>query len=87
VDTVLCPQGRGGGGVEGRAGEGREQREVSSSVRTHGRVCVDASVLPPRNFITDATVRLSHRRPSGHRPFVRVTTLLLGDYHQQAREN
>jgi hypothetical protein len=34
-------------------------------------VCADASVLPPGNFITDATVRLSHGRPSGHRPTVR----------------
>jgi hypothetical protein len=47
---------RGGG----RGGEG-------------GNKCVraDASVLPPGNFITDATVRPSHGRPSGHRPIVR----------------
>jgi hypothetical protein len=31
----------------------------------------DASVLPPCNFITEATVRPNHRRPSGHRPIVR----------------
>jgi hypothetical protein len=35
------------------------------------RVRADASVLPPGNFITDATVRPSHGRPSGHRPIVR----------------
>jgi hypothetical protein len=58
------------------------------SARTHGRVRADASVLPPCNFITDATVSLSHGRPSGHRPticpsirpsvIVRVTTLHMG---------
>ena len=37
-------------------------------LRTHG--CVHANVLiyPLCNFITDAIVRLSHGRPSGHRP-------------------
>jgi hypothetical protein len=49
--------------------------------RGHARDRADASVLPPGNFITDATVRPSHGRPSGHRPTVcpsaiaRVTTL------------
>jgi hypothetical protein len=58
-------------------------------VRMHARICVDASIYPRGNFKTDATVRLSHRRPSNHRPrpsvhpsvrpssFVRLTTLLL----------
>jgi hypothetical protein len=56
---------------------------VSPFARTHGCVRADASVLPPCNFIMDATVRLSHGRPSGHRPtvrpsvIVRVTTLLI----------
>jgi hypothetical protein len=39
--------------------------------RGHAHVRVDASVLPPGNFIMDATVRPSHGRPSGHRPSVR----------------
>jgi hypothetical protein len=76
VDSRLRPQGRG----EGREGEGKEgeEREVSSSAdgpmsaRTHGRVRADASVLPPWNFIMDATVRPSHGRPTGHRPSVRL---------------
>jgi hypothetical protein len=70
--------GRGEGG--GGRGEGRgEGREVSSSARSRlcprgrARVRVDASDLPPGNFITDATVRLSHGRPSGHRPTVRLS--------------
>jgi hypothetical protein len=52
-----------------------------------GCVSADASVLPSGNFITDATVRLSHRRLSGHRltvhlsvrpsSIVRVTTLFI----------
>jgi hypothetical protein len=52
--------------------------------RGHACVHVDASILFPGNFITDATVRPSHGRPSGHRPtvclsaIVRVTTLILG---------
>jgi hypothetical protein len=32
------------------------------------RVHVDAAIYPWDNFITDATVRLCHRRPSSHRP-------------------
>jgi hypothetical protein len=43
----------------------------SASARTHARVRADASVLPPGNFKKDATVRLSHGRPRGHRPTVR----------------
>jgi hypothetical protein len=30
----------------------------------------DVSVLPPGNFVMDATVRPSHARLSGHRPSV-----------------
>jgi hypothetical protein len=41
------------------------------SARMHSRVHADARVLPLGNFITDATVRPSHGRPSGHRPTVR----------------
>jgi hypothetical protein len=61
---------------------------VSSSARTHGRVRLDSSDLPPGNFITDATVRLSHGRPSGHRPIVcpsvivRMTTLTADEYYR-----
>jgi hypothetical protein len=39
--------------------------------RGYASVRTDASVLSPGNFITDATVRPSHGRPSGHRPIVR----------------
>jgi hypothetical protein len=69
----LRPQGRGKGreGGGGR-GEGRgERREgMSVSART-GRVRADTSVLPPGNFIMDATVRPSHGRPNGHHPIIR----------------
>jgi hypothetical protein len=44
--------------------------------RGHALVRTDASVLPPGNFITDATVRPSHRRPSGHRPSVRSSAII-----------
>jgi hypothetical protein len=43
----------------------------NASARTHGRVCTDASCFTPGNFKKDATVRLSHGRPHGHRPIVR----------------
>jgi hypothetical protein len=78
-----------------RVGRERGEREGgreggSASARTpvrpcgHCRVRADASVLFSCNFITDATVRPSHGRPSGHRPTVRssailrVTTLVQG---------
>jgi hypothetical protein len=57
-------------------------RERTLSVRTLDCVRADASVLPLRNFITDATVRPSDGQLSGHRPIfrpsviVRVTTLI-----------
>jgi hypothetical protein len=70
----------GKGGREARGGEAREGNECvradAAGVRS------DASVLSPGNFITDATLRPSHRRPNGHRSIVRpsvivrVTTLL-----------
>jgi hypothetical protein len=44
---------------------------MSASARTLDCIRADASVLPPSNFITDATVRPSHGRPCGHRPIVR----------------
>jgi hypothetical protein len=50
-------------------------RTVAPYPRGDARVRADASVLPRGNLIRDATVRPSHRRPSGHRPVVRVTTL------------
>jgi hypothetical protein len=64
--------------VEGRGGEGRN--ECIHADRAGARA--DASVLPPGNFITDATVRPSHgrysasksrtsQRPSSDRPSVR----------------
>jgi hypothetical protein len=46
-------------------------------VRTLGCVRVDVSVLPPGNFITDATMRLSHGRPSVHRLIVRACVRLV----------
>jgi hypothetical protein len=63
----------GEGGGEGR--RGREQmrpRGRAVSAWTQGCVRVVASVLPLGNFITDAIVRPSHGRPSGHRPIVRL---------------
>jgi hypothetical protein len=47
------------------------------------RCCIraDASVLPPGNFITDATVRPSHGQPSGHRAIVRLSV------HYRPRDN
>jgi hypothetical protein len=63
-----------------------------ASARTHCRIRADASAcartplvffFTPGNFKKDATVRLSHGRPRGHRPIVRpsvrnvrVTTLM-----------
>jgi hypothetical protein len=53
-----------------------------ASARTLGCVRADASCFTPGNFKKDATVRLSHGRPRGHRPIVRpsenirVTTLV-----------
>jgi hypothetical protein len=43
------------------------------AARPPGRtsVCADAPIYPRGNFITDATVRLSHGQPSSHRPTVR----------------
>jgi hypothetical protein len=49
--------------------------------RTHARVRTDAAIYPRGNFIMDATVRLSHGRPSSHRPCphpsVRLTTMVI----------
>jgi hypothetical protein len=45
--------------------------DASASARMHGRVHADVSCFTPGNFKKDATVRLSHRRPRGHRPIVR----------------
>jgi hypothetical protein len=42
-----------------------------ASPRTYRGVRADTSILSPGNFITDATVRPSHGRPSGHHPTVR----------------
>jgi hypothetical protein len=49
----------------------RVRADALMSARTHGRVRVDASCFTPGNFKKDATVRLSHGRPRGHRPIVR----------------
>jgi hypothetical protein len=43
---------------------------MKASARTLGCVRTDARVLPPGNFITDATVRPSHGLSYGHRPIV-----------------
>jgi hypothetical protein len=65
---------------EGVQWEG-EGKEMTSSMRMQGSVYADASLFTTGNFITDAIVRPSHGRPSGHRPsvhpsvIVRVTTL------------
>jgi hypothetical protein len=61
---VRARQARGYGG-EGE-GEGQGGADVRLCPRGHARVRTDASVLYPGNFITDATVRRSHGRPSGH---------------------
>jgi hypothetical protein len=61
----------GEGGGEGGRGEGR-RGEGGELVRGWAYVRADASVLPPWNFIMDATVRPSHGRPTGHRPSVRL---------------
>jgi hypothetical protein len=39
-----------------------------ASARLHARIRADSAIYPGGNFITDAIVRLSHRRPSSHRP-------------------
>jgi hypothetical protein len=39
---------------------GRVCADASATARTQGRVRADASLFTPGNFITDATVRLSH---------------------------
>jgi hypothetical protein len=44
--------------------------------RGRQRVRADASVLPPGNFITDATVRPSHGRPCDHRPTIRPSVIV-----------
>jgi hypothetical protein len=51
--------------------EGRLRGPWVASVQTHKGVRADASVLSLGNFRTDATMRLSHGRPSGHRPTFR----------------
>jgi hypothetical protein len=71
----VCGGGRGGKG-EGKEGGGEGDGRGNASVRTQGCVRADASVLPLGNFITDATVRTSHRRPSGHRPSVRPSVIV-----------
>jgi hypothetical protein len=68
AQTVDCV--RRGGGRGGREGM-RASARTPMSARTLGRVRVDASVLSLGNFITDATVRPSHGRPSGHCPSIR----------------
>jgi hypothetical protein len=66
----------GEGGGEGgnacvRADARARPRERAMSARTLGCFRADAIVLLPGNFITDATMRPSHGRPSGHGPIVR----------------
>jgi hypothetical protein len=60
----------------------RVHADALVSVRMHRLVRADASILPPGNFITDATVRPSHGRPNGHRPTVHPSVLYrLRDNH------
>jgi hypothetical protein len=75
-------EGRGGGGEgEGREGRAASTRTLVLSVWTcwvradAARVRTDVPIYPRGNFITDATVRPSHGRPSSHRPTVRPTVL------------
>jgi hypothetical protein len=49
--------------------------------RGPSRVRVDTSVLPPGNFVTDATMHPSHGRPSSHRLTVRPSV------HYRPRDN
>jgi hypothetical protein len=49
----------------------RPRGRTRAFARTHGRIRADASCFIPGNFKKDATVRLSHGRPRGHRPIVR----------------
>jgi hypothetical protein len=51
-----------------RAGEPRVHADALGSTRTHACICADATIYPRGNLKTDATVRLSHERPSSHRP-------------------
>jgi hypothetical protein len=53
------------------AGRARGAGGGSWSAQTHACVRADALIYPRGNFIMDARVRLSHGRPSGHRPSVR----------------
>jgi hypothetical protein len=84
ADSRLRPQGRGEG-TEGMHASAQTTmsawtlgcvRGCPMSARTHDRVRADASVLPPCNFITDAIMRLSHGRPSGHRPTIRPSVIV-----------
>jgi hypothetical protein len=65
VDAGARPRGR----VDASAWMLGRVRAMSARMRCCVRA--DASVLPPCNFITDATVRPSHGRSSGHRPILR----------------
>jgi hypothetical protein len=49
---------------------GRMVVSAQTGVHPYGRVRADASCFTPGNFKKDATVRLSHGRPRGHRPIV-----------------
>jgi hypothetical protein len=62
-------------------GRERVRADASVSVRTYRRIRTNASVLPPGNFVTDATMRLSHGGPSSHCPTVRLSIRLSVLYH------
>jgi hypothetical protein len=86
----LRPQGRGegreGGEGRGRKGEGGNEcvradvlcprERWIASARTRSRSCGLKCFLPPGNFLTDATVRPSHGRPSGHCPIFRPSIII-----------
>jgi hypothetical protein len=76
-------------GPRGRSS--RLRRCTPTSMRIHACVRADAPIYPRGYFITDATVRPTHKRPSGHRlsvcpsSIVRVTTLFLHKTQQGPR--
>jgi hypothetical protein len=55
---------------------GRVRANVWAHPHGWARVREDVSIYPLDNFITDAIVRLSYGRPSGHRPCRHPSTLV-----------
>jgi hypothetical protein len=65
------------GGEREDGGEGGTGcvRGLAVSVRIYPCARADVPIYPRGNFITDATVRPSHGRPSNHRPIVYLSVL------------